>query len=99
MSLDICAYKNITHVPEEQVKRDEYGDVDYSNVDVVIRSELLIEQNQNFPGRAEEFKDGEFIKGSDKAHDRLHFGRSYGRYNKWRDALYAISEDFYDLWE
>ena len=99
MGLDVKAYRNIILVPYEQVKIDKYGDIDYSNVNEVIYAEILEEQNRNFPHRADEFKGGECLKINSEAEDFWHFHRSYGWYNTWRDALYEISEEFYDLWD
>lgn len=98
MGLDITAYRNIKEVPENEVNRDEFGDVDYSNVQVVVYKNILDSQNIHFPHRADELKGGECFT-NDWRIDSISASRSYGSYNKWRDELYKISEDFYDLWE
>ena len=98
MSLDIRAYRNIWQVPENEVNCDLNGDVDYSNVQIVVNKEILDWQNNEFPHRADELKGGEYFANNWKT-DSIVISRSYGYYNRWRDELYKMSVDFYDLWD
>lgn len=45
MSLDMTAYRNIWKVPENEVICDEFEDVDYSNVQIVVHKTVLESQN------------------------------------------------------
>lgn len=97
MSLDITAYRNIWKVPENEVIRDEFGDVDYSNVQIVVHKTVLESQNSEFPHRADELIGGEYFANNWKK-DSITRSLGYSTYNKWTNELIKISEDFHDLW-